>query len=155
MSTFKDVGDLRRGDEIARKLTLLESQIAVACARLAETDEGSIGGGVDMGRLIETLKCEWGRQVCFIVWLEIVKIHSPRLFGRLAVGCVDDFLVEFDGVEHSRALGRAVRRLSENAIYYTRGYYYYCCSSDDLTGLCSSSYKRLLAHILVSGEDSP
>ena len=103
----------------------------------------------EMVRLRESLKCEWGRQVCFIVWLETAKINSTRLFGKLVVGCVDDFVIDCDSAEYSRARGRVERRLSECAIYYTGGYYYYCYSSEDRSGVCTPSYKRLLAHILA------
>ena len=47
MSTFKDVSDILRGDEIARKWVLLEAQIAVACAQIAE----SVGGCATSGRM--------------------------------------------------------------------------------------------------------
>lgn len=103
-------------------------------------DHWSVPGNNGLQLLTHGARLEWGRQMYFIVFLELVRQIVPK-FAYMKVGCLTSCNVPGDYIKHS-PMEVGTRCIPENTVYYSRGYYF--CKWRG-KGFCSSSYKTLLS----------
>lgn len=149
MITFANVKGVKHSTHILSTLAELEAQLSMSGAEqqtlLRGDKDWTLPDQTVLNFLTQCTKIEWGRQMCFILFLELTRRIIPST-KNMRVGTVGSTKPTYkDFIEHDTDKP-SVRVLTKNTIYYCRGYYY--GKWDDDGGYCSPCYKRLLVKAL-------
>lgn len=142
--TFANMVDVKSSNEILKIISELEAQIDQKSdeqqALIESESNWTMPGKRGLEIFTNVAKMEWGRHMCFIMFLELVRRLVPAL-TYTQVGCVSRCVLDQDFVKKDNK-DTYVRCIPANTIYYSRGFYF---AKWETKGFCSSSYKVLLA----------
>ena len=148
LCTFQDAVGLSGSDKLLQVIRTMENSIKLD---LSQDSFPSWKIGAETNRwILQNMKCQFGKQVCFILWLELCR-RFITFFENTLVGSVSQpSTVPKDKIDQTG--GEVRRSIPHNVIYFYGGMYYGQWKSTDSSipsvAIKSTCYKTLLSQVI-------